>query len=76
MRKPKGPKMIKVRHDRDFELKHEGLRWTMDLAEWREEAGTKGELRAYQIRGNICTPLLKEALELEAAARGLMWRMA
>ena len=64
----------KTRHDREFLLTHEDKSWTIDLAEWRDEKTGKGELRAYRIDGDITTPLLREALELEAAARGLTWR--
>jgi hypothetical protein len=65
----------KVRHDRNFKLSHEGLNWIVDLAEWRDETSKKGELRAYRIDGDITTPLLKEALDLEAQVRGLQWSM-
>jgi|LakMenE01Jun11ns_1017448.scaffolds.fasta_scaffold9930028_9 hypothetical protein len=65
----------KVRHDREFNLSHEGLRWIVDLAEWRDETSKRGELRAYRIDGDITTPLLREALELEAQTRGLQWSM-
>jgi hypothetical protein len=59
----------KVRHDRNFRLSHEGLHWIVDLAEWRDET------RAYRIDGDITTPLLREALDLEAQVRGLQWSM-
>jgi hypothetical protein len=65
----------KVRHDRKFRLFHEGRDWIVDLAEWRDETNGKGELRAYRIDGDITTPLLVEALDLEAQARGLQWSM-
>jgi hypothetical protein len=63
--------MIKTRHDRDFQLRHEGFLWTVDLAEWRDKVTGKGELRAYRIQGDITTPLLGEALALEAQSRAL-----
>lgn len=59
----------KVRHDRRLKLEHEGERWEVDAAEWRD--GDRGELRVYSVHGNINSPALKEALELEAASRGL-----
>jgi len=67
--------MTKVRHDRSFKLRHEGQVWTMDLAEWRNKATGKGQLRCYRIDGDVTTPLLAEALQLEADARGLAWRL-
>lgn len=51
------------------------LHWIVDLAEWRDETSKKGELRAYRIDGDITTPLLREALDLEAQVRGLQWSM-
>ena len=70
--KPK-TNFVKVRHDRDFRLEHEGKHWIVEVAEWRDHATGKGELRAYRIDGDVTTPLLREALELEAASRGLAW---
>jgi uncharacterized OsmC-like protein len=61
----------KVRHDRNFKLAHEGQHWTVDLAEWRDSATGKGELRAYAVNGDITSPLLRDALELEADKRCL-----
>lgn len=66
----KKPKMTKVRHDRDLRIEHNGNVWTVDAAEWRADDGT-GELRIYEIHGSITDPALKEALELEAASRGI-----
>lgn len=62
--------MRKVRHDKAFRLEHEGHVWTLDIAEWRDNAGN-GELRVYSVHGNVATPALREALELEAVSRGL-----
>jgi hypothetical protein len=66
----------KVRHDKAFRLAHEGQVWTVDLAEWRDAETGKGELRCYRVEGNVTTPLLAEALRLEAQARGLDWHLA
>lgn len=66
----KKPTMKKTRHDKALRIEHEGQAWTIDAAEWRDETG-KGELRVYTVHGNVTTPLLVEALELEAASRGL-----
>ena len=65
-----GKKMKKVRHDTNLRIEHEGQVWHVDAAEWRGEGGV-GELRIYAVHGSVTTPLLAEALELEAAARGL-----
>lgn len=64
------PIMTKTRHDKALEIEHEGFRWTVDAAEWRDAEG-HGELRVYAIHGDVTTPALAEALELEAATRGL-----
>ena len=63
--------MEKIRHDKNFRLVYEGINWTVDLAEWFDKKTGKGELRAYRIDGDITTPLLQEALQLEAESRGL-----
>jgi hypothetical protein len=62
--------MKKIRHDRNIRIEHEGCVWNIDAAEWRNGEG-RGELRVYRIHGDVTTPLLVEALELEAASRGL-----
>lgn len=61
--------MRKVAHNRALQIEHEGQRWTVDAAEWRE--GDHGELRIYSVHGDITSPDLRDALELEAQARGL-----
>lgn len=63
--------MKKIRHDKAFILEHEGYKWTMDLAEWFDPDTSHGELRCYRIEGDINGPY-REALELEAATRGLV----
>lgn len=62
-------RMSKVRHDRALVIEHEGQRWTIDAAEWRD--GRHGELRVYRINGDITSPLLADALALEAQSRSL-----
>jgi hypothetical protein len=62
--------MRKVRSDIDFAVEYEGERWVLDLFEYRNERG-EGQLRVSRIRGNVTTPLLKEALQLEADSRAL-----
>jgi hypothetical protein len=68
--------MKKVRHDRSFKLSYEGQHWTVDLAEWRDSTTGKGELRTYAVNGDITSPLLSEALELEADKRALAHLLA
>jgi hypothetical protein len=63
--------MKKVRHDRNLRIDHEGKFWIVDAAEWRNAAGTRGELRVYRIEGDVTTPLLAEALQAEAEGRAL-----
>ncbi len=67
------PQMKKIRHDRNLRIEHEGFAWNVDAAEWVGSDGS-GELRVYKIHGDVTTPLLVEALELEAVARGLNLR--
>jgi hypothetical protein len=67
--------MIKVKHQRHFRLEWEGCHWTVNLSEWRDEKTGRGELRAYAVEGDITDPGLIEALDLEAQARGLAWRL-
>jgi len=63
--------MTKKHHDKALVIEHEGMKWTVDAAEWRDASG-KGELRVYRIEGDITKlDVLKEALQLEADARGL-----
>jgi hypothetical protein len=66
--------MKKVRHDKALKIEHEGQRWTLDAAEWND--GQRGELRVYRVHGDITSPLLAEALEVEAQDRGLALCMA
>lgn len=61
----------KGRHDRALRIEHEGKVWTIEAAEWRNEARTRGELRVYRIEGDVTTPLLAEALQAEADSRAL-----
>lgn len=63
--------MRKVSHDKHFTLKHEGKSWILDCAVWIDRRTGKGEFRVYRIDGDITTPLLAEALELEAQGRAL-----
>jgi hypothetical protein len=68
--------MKKVRHDKNLRIDHEGKFWIVDLAEWRNAADTRGELRVYRVEGDVTTPLLAEALEAEAQGRALSLMMA
>lgn len=61
----------KVRSEVGFRLEYDGQVWVVDMAEYRDPQG-KGELRVTRIEGNVTTPLLKEALELEAASRAVI----
>jgi len=67
--------MKKVHSEADFRLEYEGQVWTLDLAEYRDVHG-KGELRVARVNGNVTTPLLKEALQLEADSRALRLHQA
>lgn len=67
--------MIKRWHKKDHVLNHEGKRWTVDIAAWEDLDGKSGQLRVYRVEGDVTTPLLKEALEAEAAAEGLRLTM-
>lgn len=60
----------KVRSEVGFRLEYDGQVWVVDMAEYRDLQGN-GELRVTRIEGNVTTPLLKEALELEAASRAV-----
>lgn len=64
--------MKKVRHDKTYPLKYEGQVWIVNMAEWHDGKGG-GELRIYAVHGDVSSDLTKlhEALELEAATRGL-----
>lgn len=68
--------MWKTHHDKRYQLRHEGQLWVLDLAVWYDKETQKGELRVYRVEGNVTTPLLIEALQLEAAARGLKLSVA
>ena len=68
--------MNKVKHEKDFRLELDGTFWTIDLAEWRDPANGSGELRVYRVEGDITTPKLADALELEAGSRGLALLLA
>jgi hypothetical protein len=72
----KAPKMKKVRHDRALRIAYEGKVWIVDAAEIRFEDTGRGELRVYRVHGDVTTPLLAEALQLEADSRGLALKAA
>lgn len=63
--------MIKRKHDKNHRLEYEGKAWNVNIAEWWDANAQKGELRVYRIEGDVTSPLLNDALVLEAQARGL-----
>ena len=65
--------MVKVKHQKNFWLEHEGLVWCIDCAEFFDAQTGKGEFRVYRVEGDVTTPLLKEALEAEAQGRALSY---
>lgn len=63
--------MRKISHNKNYILEYEGKKWKLDVAIWMSSDNSYGELRVYKIEGDVTTPLLQEALELEAQTLGL-----
>jgi len=58
----------KVFSENHRRIEHEGMVWHVDCAVWHDRVTGKGEFRVYRVHGDITSPLLAEALEIQAAA--------
>jgi len=64
----------KLEHHKKYTLTHEGHVWKIDFAIWSD--GERSVMRVYRIEGDINKrEILYEALQLEAAARGLHYHL-
>lgn len=69
------PDNVKMWHDKNKRVEHEGHVWHLDIACWRSPNTGTGVLRVYKVHGDVNTAALSEALNLLAAAEGLTWAM-